>query len=80
MRAMLGTGAWFYLVVNVAKVPLSAGLGLITSRSMVLDALLVPAMLVGAGAGMLLVARLGQRHFEVIALAFSALAAGLLML
>ena len=51
------------------------GIGLITSSSMVLDALLAPAMLVGAGAGMLLIARLDQRHFEVIALAFSAFSA-----
>ena len=36
MLQMIGTGAWFYLVVNLAKVPFSAGLGLITPTSLVL--------------------------------------------
>ena len=68
MLQMIGTGAWFYLVVNLAKVPFSAGLGLITTTSLVRDALLVPALLLGAGLGILLVRRLRQRQFEVAAL------------
>ena len=55
MLRMIGTGAWFYLVVNLAKVPFSAGLGLITPTSLVRDALLVPALLLGAALGILLV-------------------------
>ena len=80
MLRMIGTGAWFYLAVNLAKVPFSAGLGLITGTSLVRDALLVPAVLVGAGLGILLVGRLRQRPFEVIALVFSAATALLLLL
>lgn len=80
MRRMLGTAAWFYLVVNLAKVPFSAGLGLLTRESLVADALLVPAMMLGAAAGVLLVGRLRQREFEVVALAFSAVAATLLLI
>ena len=80
MLRMIGTGAWFYLAVNLAKVPFSAGLGLITVTSLVRDALLVPAVLVGAGLGILLVGRLRQRPFEVTALAFSAATALLLLL
>jgi uncharacterized membrane protein YfcA len=80
MLRMIGTGAWFYLAVNLAKVPFSAGLGLITGTSLVRDALLVPAVLFGAGLGILLVGRLRQRPFEVIALAFSAATALLLLL
>ncbi len=80
MLRMIGTGAWFYLVVNLAKVPFSAGLGLITPTSLVRDALLVPALLVGAGLGILLVGRLRQRQFEVVALGFSAATAALLLL
>jgi len=79
MLRMIGTGAWFYLVVNLAKVPFSAGLGLITPTSLVRDALLVPALLVGAGMGILLVGRLRQRQFEVAALGFSAATAVLLL-
>jgi uncharacterized membrane protein YfcA len=80
MLQMIGTGAWFYLAVNLAKVPFSAGLGLITSTSLVRDALLVPALLVGAVSGILLVRRLRQRQFEVIALGFSAATALLLLI
>ena len=79
MLRMIGTGAWFYLVVNLAKVPFSAGLGLITPTSLVRDALLVPALLLGAGLGILLVGRLRQRQFEVAALGFSAATAVLLL-
>ena len=76
---MIGTGAWFYLVVNLAKVPFSAGLGLITPASLVRDALLLPALVAGAVLGILLVGRLRQRQFEVAALGFSAATAVLLL-
>jgi uncharacterized membrane protein YfcA len=79
MLRMIGTGAWFYLAVNLAKVPFSAGLGLITSTSLVRDALLLPALLVGAALGIVLVGRLEQHQFEVVALVFSAASAVLLL-
>jgi uncharacterized membrane protein YfcA len=79
MLQMIGTGAWFYLLVNLAKVPFSAGLGLITPTSLVRDAVLVPALLVGAASGILLVRRLRQQHFEVVTLVFSAGTAVLLL-
>jgi uncharacterized membrane protein YfcA len=80
MLQMIGTGAWFYLLVNLAKVPFSAGLGLITPISLVRDAVLVPALLVGAASGILLVRCLRQQQFEVVALVFSAVTAVLLLL
>jgi uncharacterized protein len=78
--SMIGTGAWFYLAVNLAKMPFSAGLSLIRPGSLAIDALLVPALLVGAVVGILVVRRLEQRQFELVALAFSAAAAALLLL
>ena len=79
MVQMIGTGAWFYLIVNLAKVPFSAGLGLITPTSLARDALLLPALILGAVSGILLVRRLRQRQFELIALGFSAATALLLL-
>ena len=79
MLQLIGTGAWFYLVVNVAKLPVSLGLGLVTPASVALDALLVPAMLAGALVGVLVVRRIDQRQFELVALGFSAGAALLLL-
>jgi uncharacterized membrane protein YfcA len=80
MLDMLGTGAWFFLVVNAAKLPLSAGLHLISPGSLAIDALLVPAMLLGGAAGVMVIKRVDQRQFELAALALGGLAAVLLLL
>ena len=76
---MLGTGAWFFLVVNLMKVPFSASLKLIDPPSLLLDLALTPAMLVGGAAGWLLVRRLHQQQFEVAALGLAAVSAALLL-
>ncbi|MEV8345299.1 sulfite exporter TauE/SafE family protein [Streptomyces niveus] len=60
----LGTSAWFFLIVNTAKVPFSVGLGLIDLDSLLLDALLVLFVLPGAVLGKLCVDRIDQRVFE----------------
>ncbi|MFE9298593.1 sulfite exporter TauE/SafE family protein [Streptomyces niveus] len=60
----LGTSAWFFLIVNTAKVPFSVGLGLIDLHSLLLDALLVLFVLPGAVLGKLCVDRIDQRVFE----------------
>ncbi|MFI0769418.1 TSUP family transporter [Stenotrophomonas sp. NPDC087984] len=60
----LGTSAWFFLIVNVAKVPFSVGLGLIDARSLLLDALLALFVLPGAYIGKACVDRINQRLFE----------------
>lgn len=79
MLSMLGTGAWFFLIVNLLKVPLSTSLDLINWSSLLLDACLVPAMLLGALAGARVVRRWNQRRFEQVTVAMSMLAAGLLI-
>jgi uncharacterized membrane protein YfcA len=68
MMTFLGTGAWFYFVVNLFKVPFSLALGLIDFGSVRLDAQLLPAMLVGALVGRLVVRRLNQGVFEGLVL------------
>lgn len=76
---IVGTGAWFFLAVNVAKVPFSAGLSLISRDSLQLDAILVPALLVGAVAGGLAIRHINRRQFEVAALGLGGVAAFLLL-
>jgi hypothetical protein len=61
----LGTGAWFFAVLNWVKVPFSIGLGLITPASLVFDAVLSGAVLVGAALGILAARRLPQKAFTV---------------
>ena len=80
MLGFLGTTAWFFLTLNLFKVPFSLGLGLISLDSVIIDAWLVPAVLVGALLGRAVVPRLDQRRFEALVLLFVVLSGlGLLL-
>lgn len=72
---LLGTGAWFFLAVNLAKVPFSAGLDLLDTSTLLMDLALVPALLAGAGVGALVARRIARRWFEDVTLVVTALAA-----
>ncbi|MFB7090458.1 sulfite exporter TauE/SafE family protein [Streptomyces sp. NPDC056296] len=65
----LGTSAFFFLIVNVSKLPFSAGLGLIDGRSLLLDAALVVFVVPGAFIGKWAVTRINQRLFERLVIA-----------
>ncbi|MFE0803678.1 sulfite exporter TauE/SafE family protein [Streptomyces sp. NPDC058812] len=65
----LGTSAFFFLIVNVSKLPFSAGLGLIDGRSLLLDAALVVFVVPGAFIGKWAVNRINQRLFERLVIA-----------
>ncbi len=62
----MGTGAWYFFIVNLIKVPLSASLGLITWESLRVNALLVPAIVAGALLGVRLLKVLPQKAFRVV--------------
>ncbi len=47
-REFMGTGAWYYMLVNCFKVPFSASLGLITLESLRFNLMLTPVIVVGA--------------------------------
>jgi uncharacterized membrane protein YfcA len=76
----LGTSAFFFLIVNVSKVPFSVGLGLIDGPSLLLDAALVLFVLPGALLGKWAVDRINQRLFEQLAIAATVLGALQLLL
>jgi uncharacterized membrane protein YfcA len=65
----LGTSAFFYLIVNIAKVPFSVGLGLIDGPSLLLDAALVVFVVPGALLGKWAADRINQRLFERLVIA-----------
>ncbi len=71
----MGTSAWFYLLLNTAKIPFSWNLGLITPESLTFDALMAPFVILGGLAGYQLLKRLDQKLFEELALGLTALAA-----
>lgn len=79
-RRFVGTSAWFFLIVNLCKVPFSVGLGLLHPSDVARAGVLAPAVLVGALLGYALVTRISQRTFDVAVLLASAVAAAALLL
>lgn len=63
----VGTGAWFYFIVNLFKLPFSIALGLVTWATLATNLALFPLVLVGSLLGVLAVRRLPQKIFNVVA-------------
>ena len=72
---LVGTGAWFFFIVNLSKVPLSAGLGLIGPQTLSLNLVLLPVVFTGIAIGRRLTHRVPQRLFDGLLLAFATVAA-----
>ena len=72
---IVGTSAWFFFILNVFKVPFSAGLGLIHGRTLLFNLVMAPVILAGVLSGRWLIHRLPQRLFDGLLLAFAAIAA-----
>lgn len=78
---LVGTGAWFFLLMNLIKVPFSWGLGLIKAETLMLNAILCPFILIGLWLGVATVKRIPQKQFDLVLLAMTAIiAAGFLVL
>jgi uncharacterized membrane protein YfcA len=73
--AFVGTCAWFFFITNLVKVPFSLSLGLISSSSLLLDVLLLPAIGAGFLLGKLLLGKIPQGPFDLILLIMSLAAA-----
>ncbi len=78
-EAFVGTGAWFFLLINCIKVPFSAQLGLINGSSLAFNSLLVPLILLGLFLGKFVVARLPQKWFDTLILVFALFASAKLL-
>ena len=70
----VGTGAVFFLVINLFKVPFMVHLDLITGPSFVFNLKLAPAVLAGGLIGRQILGRINQRWFENLALGLALLA------
>ncbi|MFS0734833.1 sulfite exporter TauE/SafE family protein [Microbacterium sp. 1P10UB] len=75
VKEFLGTAAWFFAIINLCKVPFSAGLGLITVPGLWVDLVLAPAVVIGALCGRWLASRLNQRLFERLVIVFTVVGA-----
>ena len=74
-NSFIGTGAWFFFIVNWVKVPFSAKLDLINAESLKLDTCLFPVIIIGAVVGIVLLKRIPQKLFRIIVLILAAAAA-----
>ncbi len=79
-QRLVATAAWFFLILNLTKIPLSASLGLITPTSLAIDAMLAPCVVAGLLTGRAIVKRISQKLFDTLLLLFTAVAAVRLML
>jgi len=86
-QQMVGTSAWFYFAVNVAKVPVYLALGemssggrFFTGTNLAFDAACLPAVIIGVYGGRSLFHKLPERSFLLAVLVLSAAGAVKLLL
>ena len=72
---LIGTSAWLFFVINLSKVPFSAGLGLTNAYSVTLAAVLSPLVLAGFVSGRYLATVMPQLIFERFLLVCTAVGA-----
>lgn len=75
----IGTGAWFFFIINLSKVPLHIwSWKTITAESFILDLLMIPAIAAGAFLGIWVVKLLPEKVFRIIVIVTTLLSALLL--
>lgn len=79
VQVFLGTSAWFFAIVNLFKVPFLAGIGLFEGPVLLMDAALVPLVVVGALLGIRLARRMKQHVFDRIVIGLTIVGATYLL-
>ena len=75
----IGTGAWFFFIINLSKVPLHIwSWKTITAESFILDLFMIPAIATGAFFGIWVVKLLPEKAFRIIVIVTTLLSALLL--
>jgi uncharacterized membrane protein YfcA len=69
---LTGTSAWFFLIINLYKIPFSAALGLIRADTLLFNLALAPVIVAGLFFGRWLLAHVSQKLFDGLILAFAA--------
>lgn len=75
----VGTMAWFFASVNLTKLPISIGLGLVRPQRLLLCLALVPAVILGAIIGRWVISRISRPLFEKVVLTVAGLSGLYLM-
>ncbi|MBN1361412.1 MAG: sulfite exporter TauE/SafE family protein [Sedimentisphaerales bacterium] len=76
----VGTSAWFFFIINWLKVPFSANRGLMTGPSITLNLVMLPAIALGALAGVFVLKRIPQKAFTAVVQILAAAAAARMLL
>ncbi|HZK34260.1 MAG TPA: sulfite exporter TauE/SafE family protein [Bacillota bacterium] len=77
----IGTAAWFFFTVNLIKLPFHIFMwGTITGASFKYTLAMIPFILLGAIAGIYLVKRIKEKHFQIAVSLMTAIAAVYLMI
>jgi uncharacterized protein len=71
----IGTAAWFFLILNVSKVPPYCMMSMLTPSMLPTAAALAPLTIIGALAGVYVLSRIPQRFFDLLALLLAGVAA-----
>ncbi|MCM8789053.1 MAG: sulfite exporter TauE/SafE family protein [Candidatus Omnitrophica bacterium] len=79
-QEFIGTGAWYFFLLNWFKVPFSASLGLINPDSLMLNFKIAPAIIAGSFSGVYLLKVIPQKAFELIIKILTVIAAAKLVI
>jgi uncharacterized membrane protein YfcA len=75
-NAFIGTAAWFFLVVNLLKIPLQVLFWKnISPSTLAFDALMIPAIAAGAFIGIRVAGRIPERAYRVFVMVMTGVAA-----
>ena len=72
----IGTAAWFFLIINVSKVPFHVfAWHTINLNTVLLDMMLIPAIALGVVIGITVIKRINERFFRYLIIAMTAITA-----
>ncbi len=71
----MGTGAWYFLILNYLKIPLFVWEGRITMDSFKADLAVLPVVFLGAVLGIVILKKVPQKWFRIVVEIFAVLAA-----
>jgi uncharacterized membrane protein YfcA len=75
-NAFIGTSAWFFLILNLVKVPLQIVFWHnISMASFVIDLAILPAIALGAWVGLKIVGKIPERVFKILVLVMTGVSA-----
>ena len=74
-KSFVGTAAWFFMIINLLKLPLQYFVWHnITSATLLLDLTLLPAIALGAWLGILFVKKVSEKHYRIMVYALTLVA------